>query len=341
MSPTDKDLFNEEQTMVAMSFGDHLEELRVRLILAVLFLMGGVVLTFIPPLSLGMRVTRKMQAPAEAALDKFYTERSKVRAETARQNDTQSRPVEVTIPVDALIEQFHDAVPELKLPPAESFKGKTMKVPMRWAESDLIPVINESTEKRSNVITLAPLEGITIFFSVCIVTGLVLASPFVFYQLWAFIGAGLYRHERHYVKKFLPFSLGLFLSGVFMCFFIVLPYTLSFLLEFNVWLGIEPNLRLSDWMSFATILPLVFGLCFQTPLVMLFLARVGIVSVEDMRAKRKFAILIMAIIAAVITPTPDPFTMMVLAVPMIALYELGLFLIGTKKKDRVPASVAG
>ena len=67
----------------------------------------------------------------------------------------------------------------------------------------------------------------------------------MFYQAWAFVGAGLYRHERHYVTKFLPISLGLFLLGVFLCFFGVLPITLSFLLEFNVWLGIEPTLRLA------------------------------------------------------------------------------------------------
>src|SRR5206468_10405405 len=117
----------------------------------------------------------------------------------------------------------------------------------------------------------------------------------------AFVAAGLYRHERHYVKKFLPISLGLFLGGVFLCFFGVLPITLSFLLEFNVWLGIEPTLRLSDWMSFATILPLVFGVCFQTPLIMFFLERIGIFTAADYRAKRKFAILIMVVAAAVLT----------------------------------------
>ena len=113
-----------------------------------------------------------------------------------------------------------------------------------------------------------------IYFGVCMVTGLVIASPWVFYQIWAFIAAGLYRHERHYVKKFIPFSLGLFLGGGFLCFFFVLPYTLQFLLEFNVWLGIEPTLRISEWISFATILPLVFGVCFQTPLVMMLLDRI-------------------------------------------------------------------
>jgi sec-independent protein translocase protein TatC len=153
----------------------------------------------------------------------------------------------------------------------------------------------------------------------------------VFYQLWAFIGAGLYRHERHYVTKFLPFSLGLFLTGVFLCFFGVLPITLRFLLEFNVWLGIEPTLRLADWMSFATILPLVFGICFQTPLIMMFLALIGIFTVDDFRSKRKIAILIMVIAGAVLTPGQDPFSMILLAVPMIGLYELGILLVARRE----------
>ena len=181
------------------------------------------------------------------------------------------------------------------------------------------------------MISLAPLETITIYFMICMVSGLVLTSPWVFYQVWAFIAAGLYRHERHYVKKFLPFSLGLFLSGVFLCFFGVLPYTLQFLLQFNVWLGIEPTMRITDWMSFATILPLVFGASFQTPLIMLFIERIGIVTVEDFRAKRKIAIVIIVAAAALLTPGPDVFSQLMLAIPMILLYELGLIMIVSGK----------
>ena len=169
-----------------------------------------------------------------------------------------------------------------------------------------------------------------------------LASPWVFYQGWAFVAAGLYRHERHYVKKFLPISLGLFLAGVFLCFGFVLPITLGFLLEFNVWLGVAPTLRLSEWMSFATILPLVFGIAFQTPLVMLFLERIGVFTADDFRAKRKIAILIITIAAAVLTPGQDPFSMTLLAVPMILLYELGILLVGTsKKRVHCPVLVLG
>src|SRR5439155_17694461 len=174
-------------------------------------------------------------------------------------------------------------------PSAEELKDKVVRIPLQYDESELILVLPGVSEPKSALITLAPLEAMTIFFVVCAVAGLVLASPWVFYQVWAFIAAGLYRHERHYVTKFLPLSLGLFLTGVFLCFFFVLPITLSFLLEFNVWLGIEPTLRLADWMSFATILPLVFGVCFQTPLVMVFLELIGVFTVEDYKAKRKIA----------------------------------------------------
>jgi len=107
----------------------------------------------------------------------------------------------------------------------------------------------------------------------------------------------------------------------------VLPLTLRVLLEFNVWLGVEPSLRLSDWMGFATLLPLVFGICFQTPLVMLFLARIGVFTAEQYRSKRKFAILIMVVVAALLTPDPTVTSQLLLAAPMICLYEVGIMLV--------------
>jgi sec-independent protein translocase protein TatC len=337
--PPEKDLFAEEQTMVAMSFGDHLEELRLRLILALLGLAVGVILTFVPPLNLGARVMTMMQEPAKIALKKFYAEQYRKKAEAADKAANTTPAVRYSVAADDFIRQLQELVPKLELPPPESLKGKSLTLSMTSPESDQIKSVGRVVEPPDALVSLAPLETITIFFMVCMVAGLVVASPWVFYQLWAFVAAGLYRHERHYVQKFLPFSLGLFLFGVFLCFFGVLPVTLSFLLEFNVWLGIAPTLRLSDWMSFATILPLVFGLCFQTPLVMLFLERVGIFTVADYRAKRKMAILVMVIAAAILTPGPDVFSQCMLAVPMIALYELGIVLV-SRGRAAVPRKVA-
>ncbi len=118
------------------------------------------------------------------------------------------------------------------------------------------------------------------------------------------------------------------------------PLTLKFLLQFNVWLNIEPTMRITDWMSFATILPLVFGVAFQTPLIMLFLERIGILTADDFRAKRKLAILVIVAAAAILTPGPDVFSQAALAVPMIALYELGILMMGANKKSHTPAVVS-
>jgi sec-independent protein translocase protein TatC len=339
--PTDRDLFTEEQSMVTMSFGDHIEELRARMILALLGLLVGVVVTFIPGLNLGKRIMTKMEEPAQAALDHFYTNQANRRAEEARQKAAVTPKVQAIMPAETFVAELRKLAPRLDLPSSEELKDKVVRFPFQYDESEMILVLPGVLEKKSALISLAPLETMTIFFMVCVVAGLVVASPWVFYQIWAFIAAGLYRHERHYVTKFLPFSLGLFLTGVFLCFFGVLPITLSFLLEFNVWLGIEPTLRLVDWMSFATILPLVFGVCFQTPLIMLFLERIGVFTVDDYRSKRRIAILIIVVAGAVLTPGQDPFSQCMLAVPMIILYELGILMVRKGKNVPAHAGVAG
>jgi sec-independent protein translocase protein TatC len=337
--PSDRDLFAEEQQMVAMSFGDHIEELRSRLILALFGLAVGVLLTFIPPLNLGKRIMTKMEEPASGALRSFYATQDKERMKVAEETNAFTPVVTAAIPAEEFIAQLQQLAPRLDLPQPETVKGQTITLPMRYHESGMIDLVGKSMREKSALVSLAPLETMTIFFMVCLVAGLVLASPWVFYQAWAFVGAGLYRHERHYVTKFLPISLGLFLTGVFLCFFGVLPITLSFLLEFNVWLGIEPTLRLVDWMSFATILPLVFGVCFQTPLIMLFLERIGIFTAADYRSKRKIAILIIVVAGAILTPGQDPFSQLMLAGPMILLYELGILLV-SRNKNEVHASMA-
>ena len=175
--------------------------------------------------------------------------------------------------------------PDLPAPEDDSLTGQYVELPHEWRNSEFIPALSAHGEHRDGLIALGPLDPAIIFFKVCLVTGAVISSPWTFYQVWAFIAAGLYRRERLLVYRFLPCSLGLFLSGVLICFFAVVPLTLRFLLEFNAWLGVTPLLTLSDWISFATILPLVFGLCFQTPLVMLFLSMIGVFAAADYSSK--------------------------------------------------------
>ncbi len=339
--PIDQDLFAEEQTMTTMSFGEHIEELRVRLILALLGLVVGVILVFLPPLDIASNVMWRMEAPAKAALDAFYKqEYAKKRAE-AEQQKAATPPVPSRIPLDKFAGELKGAFPSMEIPDPASLAGRWIELPIQFPSSDMIGIVQKSTVQiDQSLVSLAPLETLTIFFMVALVSGLVLASPWVFYQVWAFVAAGLYRHERAYVKKFLPFSLGLFLAGVFLCFFGVLPITLTFLLQFNVYLGVAPTLRLSEWMSFATLLPLIFGLAFQTPLIMLLLERLNIFSIDDFRAKRKFAILVIAIAASVLTPGQDPFSMILLAVPMVLLYELGILMMANRHRKAL-AQVRG
>ncbi len=336
--PNDDDLFAEEHSMISMSFGEHIEELRYHLIFAIVGLAIGVIFTFIPPLSLGARVMRRMEEPARRALADINTELVEKKAREAEENKEITKPVIERIDAYDLVAGLRKLAPEANLPAPEKVKGKVIPVHIVRQRADQIRNISKEIIPRAPIITLGPMEAFTNYFMVCVVTGLVLSSPWVFYQLWAFVAAGLYRHERQYMYKFLPFAITLFLGGVALCFFAVLPVTLDFLLQFNVWLNIEPTMRITEWIRFATILPLVFGICFQTPLVMLMLERVGIFTADDFRSKRRIAILVMFVAAAIITPTQDPFSLALLAVPMVLLYELGLILIGNRKQ--VPSEVA-
>lgn len=180
--------------------------------------------------------------------------------------------------------------------------------------------------------TLSVQEALVVYFKVCLVAGLVIASPWVFWQIWAFVAAGLYPHEKRLVHVYLPFSLGLFLSGVFVCQFLVMPQAVSAMLWFNEWLGMTPDLRLNEWLSFAIWMPVIFGLSFQTPLVMLFVGKLGIADVPFFAAKRKYAYFAMCVFSAFITPSPDAITMLMLALPMCGLYELGIILIKMQPK---------
>jgi sec-independent protein translocase protein TatC len=148
----------------------------------------------------------------------------------------------------------------------------------------------------------------------------------VFYHIWAFVAAGLYPNEKKLVHVYLPFSLALFLGGVVICQFAVMPRAVEAMLWFNEWLDLDATLRLEEWLSFALLMPVVFGLSFQTPLVMMFAHKIGVITVDMYREKRRIAWFSMSIFAALITPSVDPVSMLFLWVPMGCLYELGILL---------------
>jgi sec-independent protein translocase protein TatC len=187
--------------------------------------------------------------------------------------------------------------------------------------------IGQELTRPRTLTTLSVQEALVVYFKVCLVSGLVIGSPWVFWQIWSFVAAGLYPHEKKLVHVYLPMSLGLFLAGVILCQFLVMPQAVSAMLWFNEWLGMTPDLRLNEWLSFAIWMPVVFGISFQTPLVMFFMGKLGIVDVDWFKGKRKYAWFAMCVFAAVITPSPDAITMLLLAIPMCLLYEMGIWMI--------------
>ena len=173
--------------------------------------------------------------------------------------------------------------------------------------------------------SLGTTETFMIWMKSGIFTGLVIASPWVFFQIWAFIAAGLYPTEQRYIYFFLPVSLILFFSGVCLAFFFVFEPVLDFLFSFNARMGISPQPRINDWLSFVMFLPLGFGIAFQLPLVMLFVNRIELVTIETFTGNWRVAVVAIFALAMLLTPA-DPVSMVMLAVPLTLLYFLGVFL---------------
>lgn len=172
---------------------------------------------------------------------------------------------------------------------------------------------------------LTPTEGFVTYFKVAIYIAVALAMPVLIYQLVAFVAPGLTRTEKSYVFKALPFVAILFVAGVAFAFFIVVPRALEFLSGFGTAVfRFDPSAE--SLISFYLRLMLGVGIVFELPPVLFILARIGVVTHKRLTSIRKFAFLASMIAAAIITPTPDPFNMMLVAVPTYILYEVGVFL---------------
>ncbi|MFN8855927.1 MAG: twin-arginine translocase subunit TatC, partial [Planctomycetaceae bacterium] len=168
-------------------------------------------------------------------------------------------------------------------------------------------------------------EAFMIYLKVSLVVGFVLASPWIFWQLWQFVAAGLYPNERRYVYRYLPLSIGLFLAGVAFCYFVVIPFMLTFLFKFNIELAVRPEIKIGTWIMFALVVSLMFGLSFQLPLVMVVLDRIRLVPNRLYSEHRRWAILIIAFLSMVLTPA-DPISMLAMMIPLLILYEFGILL---------------
>jgi sec-independent protein translocase protein TatC len=233
-------------------------------------------------------------------------------------------------------------------------------------------------------------EGFTVWLKIVMISAAALASPWVLYQLWQFVAAGLYAHERKYVTRYAPMSIGLLVAGMLFVYFLVLPWTIQFFLDFansvpmpqrhvsttqpheaftipslrgdpaqpkpfEMWYDSEigqvklhipgggnrvmqflpgnllaPHIALDDYISLVVGMLLVFGLSFQLPLVVMALARIGIVEIPALKHARRYVYFVLAIVACVITPGDVITASLALTVPLCLLYELGIWLAGSR-----------
>ena len=200
---------------------------------------------------------------------------------------------------------------------------------LQWVPTDL-PVVP--------FVFLAPGEALWQNVKVAGLFALVLATPYVLWEVWQFVVPGLHAPERRFVAPFVLLSTLAFYAGIGFSFFFVLPFALNFLISYGVNAGFIPQLSIAQYVGFALWFLLVFGLIFEVPLVITLMAKLGWVDAPFLKRYRKWAFLGAFIVAAILTPTPDPFNQCLMALPMYIFYEIGIISAGFFRKKPVPGA---
>ena len=178
--------------------------------------------------------------------------------------------------------------------------------------------------------TFKPTEGLLIRLKIASMGGMIVASPIWLYQIWAFVTPGLTMKEKRYAGPFIFSAIFLFGAGTAFAYY-MLPNALRFLVTI-AGDSIDVNFRAEEYLNFVGLILIAFGVTFQLPLLLFFLGLANVVKVEQLRRYRRYAIVGIALIGALVTPTQDPFTMMALSLPLYALYELVIVLLAAVKR---------
>jgi sec-independent protein translocase protein TatC len=182
-----------------------------------------------------------------------------------------------------------------------------------------------------NLLSIQVTENFSVYFRVITVAGFIIALPFILIQLFLFISPGLNKKEQQWIFRAMPFGTILFCVGAVFAYLVMLPAAIPFLIEFP-----GPNVlpKWKDYVDFVTGLVFWIGLTFETPLLMFVLAKLGIIDAKGLAKHWRFAVIFIAVIAAVATPTPDPINMILLMAPLLMLYFLGILLAAlARRKD--------
>ncbi len=359
-----------------MSLGDHLEELRARMIMAILGLFVGMVVC----LFFGKALIGVMSRPFEkeiSQLEKKFRKLEEEKLVAMRKKQVAAgigdQPQAVIVTYDPtngyrtytlfqVIGRLIEALQEDEAPPedpkgiAPTDKPGGGDGPVREAaviahhptkgfmvyvtQDKLDKVLGELKESgaiiersedgttvgqpgTAQIVTHSPVEGFMVYIKVCLLFGLLITSPWVIWQIWAFVSAGLYQKEKRYVHVVSPISTLLFVAGSLFFMLFVAPMVMSFLIRFNAAMGVGSLWSLQKYINMVFSLTIVFGAAFQMPIVIVFAERLGLVTVDALAKNRKFVILGLVIVAAIATP-PDIISQISLAIPLYGLYELSI-----------------
>ena len=172
---------------------------------------------------------------------------------------------------------------------------------------------------------ISPTEGFTTYMRVSLFTGIALSMPIILYEIYAYINPALRPNERRFLLTLGPFVLLLFIGGMAFCYFLLLPNAINFLFTFGSEV-FEAAPRASEYISFVTTFILGVGLVFEMPVIIFAITSIGLVKRSWLAKQRRYVVLLVFVLGAVITPTPDPFNQTLVAIPMYLLFELGLLL---------------
>lgn len=181
-----------------------------------------------------------------------------------------------------------------------------------------------SKEHDIQLVFLAPAEALWMHIKIAFISAFIVSTPLIFFETWKFISPGLLEQEKKYAIPFVMTTTFLFLIGAVFCFIIVLPFAMNFLLTYKTE-HLQPMISVGKYVDFCLKFILAFGAIFELPVVSVFLTRMGVVTPEFLSKNRKYAVLIAFVLGAVLTPTPDAFNQSLMAIPIIILYEVGIW----------------
>ena len=196
-----------------------------------------------------------------------------------------------------------------------------------------IPLVNALPPGTPALHFTGPMDVMFVGMKVAFMAAVIVTSPFWLREFWKFFEPGLYAAERKYVLPFIWGSVALFLSGIAFCYFVALPYTLGFLITIGIEVGV-PIITVTDYVGLLILLFTGFGLVFETPLILVLLSLLDVIDSKTLTSQRRIALVVILIIAAFLTPGPDPISQFVMAIPLYGLFELSILIIQRLEKKR-------